>query len=70
MSKISMVSPDYVHRTPAFHAGNRGSNPLGDANKEIKHLGHNLSAFFIAWGAMVIMVGEFALNLRLSERKV
>ena len=25
-------------RTPAFHAGNRGSNPLGDATNKIKGL--------------------------------
>jgi hypothetical protein len=27
-------------RTPAFHVGNRGSNPLGDAINKIKELGY------------------------------
>jgi hypothetical protein len=33
-------------RTPAFHAGDRGSNPLGDATKHIKAFSIVLEAFF------------------------
>ena len=34
-------------RTPAFHAGNRGSNPLGDATNKIKGLEDILSPFLV-----------------------
>ena len=36
-------------RTAAFHAVNRGSNPLGDA-KEIQGLTRNRKSFFRMWG--------------------
>ena len=36
-----------------FHAVDRGSNPLGDAKRKIRHLHKNVSAFFF-WGDNLI----------------